>query len=40
MSPFDHQAMFNKVEMYRNENRNFQDWKPYRAILESNGVGR
>lgn len=38
MSPFDHQALFNEVEMYRNENRNFQNWKPYRAILESNGV--
>lgn len=38
MSPFDHQALFNNVEMYRNENRNFQDWKPYRAILEGKGV--
>lgn len=38
MSPFDHQAMFNNVEMRRNENRNFQDWKPYRAIVESKGV--
>lgn len=38
MSPFDHQALFNNVEVYRNENRNFRDWKPYRAILESKGV--
>ena len=38
MSPFDHQALFNEVEMYRNENRNFQNWKPYRAILENKGV--
>lgn len=38
MSPFDHQAMFNSVELYCNENRNFQNWKPYRAILESKGV--
>lgn len=38
MSPFDHQAMFNNVENSRNENRNFQDWKPYRAILESKWV--
>lgn len=37
MSPFDHQAMFNNVEAYRNENRNFQNWKPYRAILEGKG---
>lgn len=37
MSPFDHQAMFNNVEAYRNENRNLQDWKPYRAILEDTG---
>nr|DAV58244.1 MAG TPA: FAD-dependent thymidylate synthase [Caudoviricetes sp.] len=34
MSPFDHQAMFNDGEKYRNENRNFTNWKPYRAILE------
>lgn len=40
MSPFDHQAMFNLTEQYRNENRNFRSWKPYRAILESNGAGR
>lgn len=38
MSPFDHQALFNNVEVYRNENRNFRDWKPYRAILENKGV--
>lgn len=38
MSPFDHQAMFNNVETSHNENRNFQDWKPYRAILESKGI--
>lgn len=38
MSPFDHQAMFNDGEKYRNENRNFTNWKPYRAILEDKGV--
>lgn len=38
MSPFDHQAMFNNGERYRNENRNFRDWKPYRAILEDEGM--
>lgn len=38
MSPFDHQAMFNNGERYRNECRNFQDWKPYRAILEDEGM--
>lgn len=37
MSPFDHQAMFNSSELYRNENRNFRSWKPYRAILEDAG---
>ena len=37
MSPFDHQAMFNGNELYRNENRNFRSWKPYRAILEDAG---
>lgn len=38
MSPFDHQAMFNNGEKYENENRNFVDWKPYRAILEDKEV--
>ena len=38
MSPFDHQAVFNNVEMHRNENRNFQDWRPYRVILEDKEV--
>ena len=37
MSPFDHQAMFNGEESYRNENRNFRSWKPYRSILEDSG---
>lgn len=38
MSPFDHQAMFDGGEKYRNENRNFTNWKPYRAILEDKGL--
>lgn len=38
MSPFDHQAMFDGGEKYRNENRNFRNWKPYRAILEDKGL--
>lgn len=38
MSPFDHQAMFNSGEKYENENRNFADWKPYRAVLEDKEV--
>ena len=38
MSPFDHQAMFNNGEKYRNENRNFRNWKPFRAILEDKGL--
>lgn len=38
MSPFDHQAMFNNGEKYRNENRNFTNWKPFRAILEDKEV--
>lgn len=40
MSPFDHQAMFNSNELYRNENRNFRSWKPYRSILEDTGGRR
>ena len=40
MSPFDHQAMFNSSELYRNENRNFRSWKPYRSILEDTGGWR
>lgn len=38
MSPFDHQAMFNNGGTYENENRNFMNWKPYRAILEDKEV--
>lgn len=38
MSPFDHQVMFNNGEKYRNENRNFTNWKPFRAILEDKGL--
>lgn len=34
MSPFDHQAMFNPKEACRNENRNLNDWRPYRSVLE------
>nr|DAV34420.1 MAG TPA: Thymidylate synthase complementing protein [Caudoviricetes sp.] len=37
MSPFDHQAKFNSVEAYRNENRNFRNWQPYRTLLEDTG---
>ena len=37
MSPFDHQAKFNSAEAYRNENRNFRNWMPYRTILEDKG---
>lgn len=38
MSPFDHQAIFNNLKFYCNENRNFTNWKPYRAILEDEGL--
>lgn len=34
MSPFDHQAKFNEREVYRNENRNYRGWQPYRSLLE------
>ena len=34
MSPFDHQAKFNSKEAYRDENRNFRNWRPYRTLLE------
>lgn len=37
MSPFDHQAKFNSVEAYRNENRNLRNWQPYRTLLEDTG---
>lgn len=34
MSPFDHQAKFNGKEVYYNTNRNYQNWMPYRTLLE------